>query len=317
MTLVLPSAITLPLPSAMTITRPFAMTLALPFAVTLALPFAVTLARPFAVTLVLCSAMTLALSVAMTLALPSAITLTAAMTRALPFAMTLALSSAMTMTLPFAMTLAKSGEVWTAPSLALGTHQMVSATGVWRTWSTGGETGQNAQTRRAVTKAVVKAMTRKEHTLVYLQGRWADITLPIRPPEVPVSRERADPTSGRQPHADGRVHCPRLGPEWPRPMEACLHNLAHVEAPPRSLPGARQSVLVLCPSAGPPLAMLEHRPTACEHLIDLGSPGQARTLVDLLGRRSHYFSVGVDIVIAVQQGVLLRNDLRGRLLSAD
>ena len=62
---------------------------------------------------------------------------------------------------------------------------MVSTTGLWRTWSTDGATGQNARTRRAVTKAVVKAMTRKEHTLEYLQGQWADITLPIRSPKYP------------------------------------------------------------------------------------------------------------------------------------
>ena len=90
-----------------------------------------------------------------------------------------------------------------------------------------------------------------------------------------------------------------------------------VKLPPRSLPGARQSVLVLCPSAGPPLAMLEHRPTANEHLIVLGSLSQARTIVDLLRRHSHFFRVGVDIVIAVQKGFLLRNDLRGRLPSPD
>ena len=49
------------------------------------------------------------------------------------------------------------------------------------TWSTSEATGQSARTRRAITKAVVKAVTRKQHTLEYLQGKWADIT-PVRPP---------------------------------------------------------------------------------------------------------------------------------------
>ena len=53
------------------------------------------------------------------------------------------------------------------------------------TWSTSEATGQSARTRRAITKAVVKAVTRKEHTLEYLQGKWADITLPVRPPPYP------------------------------------------------------------------------------------------------------------------------------------
>ena len=52
-------------------------------------------------------------------------------------------------------------EVWTAPSLDPGTHQLVSTTGVWRTWSTEeGAVGQSAATRRLITKAVVRAMCR-------------------------------------------------------------------------------------------------------------------------------------------------------------
>ena len=209
-------------------------------------------------------------------------------------------------------------EVWTAPSLDPGTHQMVSTTGVWRTWSTDDAyVVQNAKARRLITRAVVKAMTRHEHTLEYLQGRLADVAPMIHPPKYPsvenvhILRPHGSPMPLADSLALGRV----------------LHGLDHwrlvslapptVKLPPRSLLGARQSVLVLCPSAGPPLAMLEHRPTANEHLIVLGSLSQARTIVDLLGSRSHLIRVGVGIIIAVQRGVLLRNDLRDRLLCPD
>ena len=209
-------------------------------------------------------------------------------------------------------------DVWTAPSLNPGTHRMVSTTGVWRTWSTDeASIGQNAKTHRLITRAVVKAMTRHEHTLEYLQGRLAEVNLPIRPPKY---------------ESVGNVHIQRPhGSPMPAADSLALGGILHgldqwrlvfvapptVGLPPKSLAGARQSVLVLCPSPGPPLAMLEHRPTANEQLIVLGCIRQARTIVDLLGRRCHFFRVGVDVIIAVQQGVLLRQDLRDRLLTLD
>ena len=194
----------------------------------------------------------------------------------------------------------------------------MSTTGVCRTWSTSdAQVGQNAETRRLITKAVVKAMTRQGQTLEYLQGKLKVVPITNHPPRYPSAGnvQILFPQGSPMPVADSLA----LG--W------VLHGLDQwrlvsvapptVRLPPKSLPGARQSVLVLCPSTGPPLAMLEHRPTVNEQLVVLGSLSQARTLVDLLGRRCHYFRVGEDIVIAVQQGVLLRNALRDRLLSLD
>ena len=47
--------------------------------------------------------------------------------------------------------------------------------------------------------------------------------------------------------------------------------------------------------------MMEHRPTANEHLIVLGGVSQARTIFELLGRSCHLFCVGTDVIIAVQK----------------
>ena len=101
--------------------------------------------------------------------------------------------------------------------------------------------------------------------------------------------------------------------QWRRVSEAP----PTVRLPSRSLPAARQCVLVLCPAAGPPQALLEHQPTVNERVVVLGTLDQVRTLAGFLGRPCHYYRVGFNIVIAVQQGVLLQNSLRDRHIMED
>ena len=177
--------------------------------------------------------------------------------------------------------------------------------------------GQSAATRRLIAKAVVRAMTRHEHTLEFQQERLTGNTPPVRPPVYP----SVGNVLILRPHDSPMPVAASLALSW------VLHGLDQwrlvsmapptVELPQKSLPGAGQSVLVQCPSPGSPLAMMEHRPTANEQLIVLGEVSQARTIFELLGRSCHLFRVGTDVIIAVQQGVLLRLDLRGRLLSPD
>ena len=132
---------------------------------------------------------------------------------------------------------------------------MEATTGVWRTRSADDAyVGQNAKTRRLITEAVVKAMARHEHTLEYLQGRLADATLKIHPPKYPsvgnvhILRPHGSPMPVADSVALGWV-LHGLG-QWRRVSMAP----PTVKLPPGSLPGSRQSALVLCPSAGPPLS---------------------------------------------------------------
>ena len=128
----------------------------------------------------------------------------------------------------YSLRVGQDGDVWTAPALAPGTHQLVSTTGVWRTWSCDEVAGQSAHTRKAIIKAIINTMARKEHTLEYLQEKWADITLPIHPLRYPtVGKVLILQTASWQPGAEGRVHSPWLDPSRPGPMEASLRGSAY------------------------------------------------------------------------------------------
>ena len=86
----------------------------------------------------------------------------------------------------YSLRVGQDRDVRTAPALAPGAHQLVSTTGVCRTWSCDEVARQSAHTRKAITKAIIKTMAQTEHTLEYLQDKWADITLAISPPRYPM-----------------------------------------------------------------------------------------------------------------------------------
>ena len=86
---------------------------------------------------------------------------------------------------PVASAASASGWGTIAPSGPYGFHQGGSTPGVWRAWGADGQGNHHRQRvgiQKVITKAVVRAMARRDHILQDLQDCWHEVHRRLTPP---------------------------------------------------------------------------------------------------------------------------------------